>query len=137
MQRHVVGRLTRQPPPHPAAAFMIHLAHTLHHFEQSRTASDAVCLERWRDGETYRLFRAALVGHDKVGGQRVEPTVHTLYRSIKRLQVDGYVSALRFCHDAVMDITCKVTKKLRPDKLFQHVFFTCRHAYLCTSVHLL
>ena len=49
---------------------------------------DAEVLHRLRDGQADRRAAARLVGHDQVGGKRIEPTVDTLDAGVKRLKVD-------------------------------------------------
>ena len=41
------------------------------------------------DGKAYRLFGAALIGHNKIGAKGIETAVDTFGRGVKRLEVDG------------------------------------------------
>ena len=44
------------------------------------------------------LFGAADIGHDKVGGERVQSALNTFDRCEERLQVNGNVCPFRFRH---------------------------------------
>ena len=57
-------------------------------FEQAAAVMDAEVLHRLRDGQADCRAAARLVGHDQVGGKRIEPTVDTLDAGVKRLEVD-------------------------------------------------
>ena len=74
------------------AAADIRFPDALAHLEQPSSAGDAVAFERRRDGETDGLVRAALVRDDKVGVERVEPSLSALYGGVEGFQVDGKIS---------------------------------------------
>ena len=57
----------------------IHTTGFLIHFEQSRTPTYAVCLQRRRDSQTDGFLRPAFISHDEVCGQGVKPPVHALH----------------------------------------------------------
>jgi len=63
----------------------------LNDLEQARPARNADRLERGRDGEADRFFRAALVRHDEIRAQRVEPARHALDRGVERFEIDAEI----------------------------------------------
>lgn len=67
-------------------------------FEQAAAVMDAEVLHRLRDGQADRRAAARLVGHDQVGGKRIEPTVDTLDAGVKRLKVDADIGATLVPH---------------------------------------
>ena len=91
----VVGRLAKELTIRCfVAPLSIHLAHPLHHLEQSCASADAVLLQRRGHRQTDGLLGAALVGHYKIGCQRVQSPLDALDRGVERLEVDGYVLAV-------------------------------------------
>ena len=76
------------------AARGVDLLDPLDHFEQPRAPGDAIGLERGGHGKADGLFRAALVGDDQIGGQRVQPALDALHRGVKGFQVDRKIGAL-------------------------------------------
>ncbi len=63
----------------------------LHHFKQSRTAGNSVCLQGRRYSQTDGFLCAAGIGDDKVRAQRIQSPVHAFGRSVEGLQIDGNV----------------------------------------------
>ena len=91
----IIDRLARETLPRGLALTLpVDLTHTLHNLKQARSATYAVGLERWRHCKAYRLVGAAAIGHDKISGERVKPSLHALDRRIKRFQVYCNVCAL-------------------------------------------
>ena len=76
------------------AARGVDLLDPLDHLEQPRPPGDAIGLERGGHGKADGLFRAALVGDDQIGGQRVQPALDALHRGVKGFQVDRKIGAL-------------------------------------------
>ena len=81
--------------PHQTSArrmdrpFHIHRRKTLLHLEQTRTTCNPIGFERRRDGQADRLVGAALIRHDKMRGQRIEPKRRALRRSVEGFEVYG------------------------------------------------
>ena len=78
-----------------SSAFGIYLLQPLLDLEQPGTAGDAVCFQGRTDGKADGLFRATPVGNDEISRERVKPTFHTLDRSVKRLEVNGYICPIK------------------------------------------
>ena len=70
----------------------------LHHLEQSGAAGDAVGFEGGRDGKTDRFLRAAGVGHDKIGRERVARALPALDGGIEALEVNGDIGFVGHRH---------------------------------------
>ena len=99
LQLGVVGRRACEATcGHTATALLVDLPDALHNLEEAGTSADAVLLQRRSDGQADGLLRAAQIGHDEVGGERIEPAVHTLHRGVERLKVDGDISSLLLLH---------------------------------------
>ena len=99
LQLDIVGRGTREAARRQTApALLIDLPDALHDLEEARPSADAVLLERRRDGQTDGLLRAAQISHNEIGGERIEPAVHTLHGGVERLQVDGDIGSLLLLH---------------------------------------
>ena len=64
-------------------------------WQADETATDAEGLEGGRDGQADCLFGARGIGHNKASVERIKAHLDTFDRSIKALQVDGYVLFLR------------------------------------------
>ena len=87
----IVGHPGRRDDKVHATRFLIHL-------EQSCAPSDAIGLQTRRHRQTDGLLRPTGIRHHQVRSQRVQPPVQTLHRSVKRLQVDGYICPLCLLH---------------------------------------
>ena len=72
----------------------VDLPNLLHHFEQARSSGDAANFQRRGDREADCLIRPGLVGHHKIGRQRVELPVGALRRCVKGLQINGDISLI-------------------------------------------
>ena len=83
LQFRIIKGFPRKMPISLALAVVVHLPDTLHHLEQTGTTAYAVGFQRRRHRQADCLLRAACVSHHEIGGQRIEPPVHTLYRSIE------------------------------------------------------
>ena len=96
-QFQVAAGCPREGPSRCAKApLRVHLLHLLHDFEQPRPARDAIRLEGGGDCKADRLFRAAFVCNDEVGGHRVEPAFRAFHRSVEGFEVDAKICPL--CH---------------------------------------
>ena len=71
-------------------------------FEQAAAVMDAEVLHRLRDGQADCRAAARLVGHDQVGGKRIEPTVDTLDAGVKRLEVDTDIRTPTVLHRVLL-----------------------------------
>lgn len=52
---------------------------------------DNLVAHQVQHGQADYLLRAAHIGHDKIGRQRVEPSGDTLHRTVEALQINGDV----------------------------------------------
>ncbi len=84
--------------PSPA---IVGLPDFLHNLEKARTPSGAVSLQCRRHGQTDSLLRPRGISHDKAGVERIQPPLDTLHRSIKTLQVNGYVLSPLHLHQGL------------------------------------
>ena len=71
----------------------INLFDSLYHLEQPGSARNSIGLQRRRYRQTYRLLRAPLVRYHQICGHGVQPTLHTLHRSVKTFEITADVAS--------------------------------------------
>ena len=107
-----------------ACAQTVCLLYLLHHFKQPRPSGNPIGLQGRTDRQTNGLFRAAGICNHQIGGHGIEPALHTLHRSVKRLQINGDIT---FFHPADTTFHAHYSKHLFGCKAPYFSIFTAKN----------
>ena len=93
-QGSVVGGAGKNASGRALPAYGVDSGDLLHHLEQTWPSRQTAGLQGGRNRKADGFFGTGGVRHHQMGGQRVQPTLHTLHRGKKGFEIDGDIGPL-------------------------------------------